>query len=226
MSWLQILDKLTATQESFLAFEKVVELASLCGVPQDEVPLLLRFFHGILMWHEEDELRDVIILDSISYFVTPATIVICKHAPSAEDSTYHSLEIHKACKRKMKSDFLRMVDKGALLRELLINYADQANIITHLMLKYGPLMSESAQSPSYLVPALLPTGIVSSVQAVFENFGGDWTASPVFNSFYFVFSVSTELEQHTTLNDCDLKCHGFLPSGLFEPTNLRRSSQH
>ena len=68
--------------------------AESCHIPAEDVPVCLRFLHrmSVLMWHEEDTLRDVIVLDAIKYFVKPITAVICKHNATSDDSTRHFKE--------------------------------------------------------------------------------------------------------------------------------------
>jgi hypothetical protein len=61
------------TEESFLSLREVQAIATSTGIPAEDVPSLLRFLHemGIIMWHKDEGLRDVVILDLIKYFMEP-----------------------------------------------------------------------------------------------------------------------------------------------------------
>ena len=71
LSWMKTLDKLTNLQKYFITIESI---ASSCEVSSSDEFDLLRYFHemGYWMWHDQPVLRDVIILDSIEFFVKPA----------------------------------------------------------------------------------------------------------------------------------------------------------
>jgi GTPase SAR1 family protein len=234
LTWLKLLDQMTAQKEFCLTFADIVSLAEDCDVDPVSLPQVLHLFHemGIVMWHEEDDLRDVIILNPIEYFVTPATVVICKHSPSLTDTIYHSLDIHKKCMKLHYHDWSVMINKGMLSNKLLEAFlqpstsnAQQAVIVKKLMIKYGllvPLLSSisistkelsTEEQTSYLAPALLPESAVVD-QDPLDDFWFDVLLGA--NTFFFVFTASKQLEQETTLTNDDLKTQGFLPSGLFE----------
>ncbi len=61
------------TEESFLSLREVQAIATSTGIPAEDVPSLLRFLHkmGIIMWHKDEGLSDVVILDLIKYFMEP-----------------------------------------------------------------------------------------------------------------------------------------------------------
>ena len=61
---------------------------------------------------DEKGLRDVVIMDSVDFFVMPATRVICKHSPNATDDTVHHGEVHEFCKKHHNASWERMVPKG------------------------------------------------------------------------------------------------------------------
>eukprot|EP01041_Mallomonas_annulata_P031695 gene31695-54038_t len=81
LSWFQVLDSINETKKSVLTVKEVQTIAQSYNVPMDDVSVMLSFFHqvGVLMWHDEERLKDVVIIDPIKYFVTPATLIICKH---------------------------------------------------------------------------------------------------------------------------------------------------
>ncbi len=102
LSWLRILDEIKATRRNCLT---IVEVQTICQkfnlTTADTIQLtLLLFLHemGIVMWHNETNLRSLIILDPIEYFVVPATTVICKHKPDMKDSISisHKRKIHQS----------------------------------------------------------------------------------------------------------------------------------
>ena len=103
--WLQLIDRLKDMKRSFLTYPDVVQLFQQYSVGEETIPTFLSFCHemSILMWDEEQRLKNIIILDPIEYFVKPATMIICKHsiahpqAPqqlsSLVDSSSSSLQI-------------------------------------------------------------------------------------------------------------------------------------
>ncbi len=139
---------------------------------------------NILLLLDEDQLRDVVIFDPISYFVSPATIIISKLTPTKDDSTTHETEIHRQTRLLHREEYLEMTSKGIvadiLLPQLLIQYNDRISKIVRLMVKYGLLVpivsmmtstSSSKDKPigdtilpyvnEYIAPALLPDVILT-----------------------------------------------------------------
>lgn len=232
LSWLQALDMINAHEQSYLTYDSVQAMAASCNIPQAMVPKFLRFLHemGALMWHEEDELKDVVIMNPISYFVTPATVVICKHTPTADDNVCHSLDIHKKVRKQHMSDWEEMTGKGIISQALLhalLESADEKERIVQLMLKYGLLVRLSAlesgnqlssSQSSYLAPALLPCRQLAdfSTPPATDSEPACWPLGNAETTFYFLFTASKELERHTIINWQDCQQYGFLPSGLFE----------
>lgn len=229
LTWCAAADKLTTLVEksAVLNWEDVIQVAVDCAIPFNEVPTFLTFLHkmGILMWHREEALRDVVILDPVQYFVTPATTIICKHAPTQIDATYHSLEAHKRAKKKFKADWDRMIHQGiiskvlidCLLEDCAVDHRDK---VIMLMVKYGLLVpykdnhekadnDENTQDMlSFVAPVLLPTN-TQDIQKTLQG-------REHVNSFHFVFMASRGLESHTTVSKEDCQALGFLPTGLFE----------
>lgn len=237
LSWLQTLDQLKSRQDSYVTYDEVVRLAGTCDVAESMVPKLLYFLHemGMVMWHSDERLRDVIILDPIEYFVQPATIVICKHAPNKDDTIYHSLDIHKKVKKRMKSEWDAMVTSGVISEALFSALLDPASEehkerILKLMLKYGLLVrivssdgggAGSSEMPhaelttSYMAPALLPENrAASDINAT--SFRKPWPTVKRSCTFYFIFCVGKTLFQKSSLTPKNCQELGFLPSGLFE----------
>ncbi|KAJ1434190.1 hypothetical protein B484DRAFT_394161, partial [Ochromonadaceae sp. CCMP2298] len=226
--WLQVLDRLAAEKRSFLTLAEVEQAAAVCGMGKEELPALLRFLHemGALMWHEDEALRDVVILDAVTYFVQPATLIICKHAPTATDPTLHLLPEHKTCRKALPREFRNMTEKGIVTGQLLqMLLGGEVGRIVTLMVKFGLLVpmqreEEGAEegvgvgvgagggvdpAQEYLVPALLPC--CSST--------GPWTSAP-YSTCYVVLTASSSLHKITPLTHKDLHSEGFLPRGLVE----------
>ena len=161
---------------------------------------------------DEPELRNVVIMDPISFFVRPATIVICKHVPTADDPTHHLLDVHKICRKKKNRQWQKMTTAGVVesdvLELLLSDHSENIDKIRRLMIKFGLLVrlhSGVSDKEEYLVPALLPPAIE----------GAAWSDSQ-WHTCYLVFTTSEEFKQYTTISTTDLKLLGFLPLGLFE----------
>eukprot|EP01040_Poterioochromonas_malhamensis_P013083 gene13083-biopygen2861 len=163
LSWFRVIDALKQANVPYMRYKEAERIITGCDIPQNRVSLLLRFLHemGILMWHDQDQLREVVVFDPIEYFVKPATIVICKHVPDEADGIYHLLDIHRTARKLHGRDFQRMT-RHALLQQHEENYLH----ISQLMLKYGllvPLTVEKVENNNeddnealYLAPALLP----------------------------------------------------------------------
>ena len=240
LTWLRTMDKLTSSGKTYLSYEEVVEIAEHCGVIADAVPSLLGFLHemGILMWHDEPSLRDVVILDAVAYFVSPATLVICKHLATAMDATRHVMEAHKDCSKQHYDAWMRLVHQGIanteVLGGLLKDCGAHASVVLHLMVKFGlvvPLHKEQSarlkgdavsvnqpaaslsQLAEYLVPALLPQQCESSVATAFD-IGAECAEFP--NRCLLVFSCAPALSDRARLRPRDIASSGFLPRGLFE----------
>jgi GTPase SAR1 family protein len=241
LSWFQVLDNFKSKNVPFLEYSEVESIIVSCNIPKDRVPILLRFFHemGILMWHDEDTLRDIIVFDPIEYFVKPATIIICKHVPNQSDGIYHSTEIHRKVKKMLPKEFREMVQHGIvseiLLTALLGEFLENYKYIKQLMLKYGLLVplilskseeyhhnntttetsmnsSDNDEEKLYLAPALLPEKDDQLVKELCSSS----SASSTSNCFCFIFTPSNDLNQMSTITLDDCNKLGFLPSGLFE----------
>ncbi len=120
-----------------------------CGLSSDEVEYLLSFLHdmGMLMWNDEATLREVVVLDPVSYLVVPATAVICKHKPDHGDPTHHISATHKECHKKYPDEWIELIDRGILhqcvLGILWREWSGQYATLLPLMIKFGlfvPLM--------------------------------------------------------------------------------------
>jgi hypothetical protein len=142
---------------------------------------------GIVIWINEEKLRDVVILDPIEYFVKPATMIICKHI-ATKDDPYHTVHcdmIHKSCRKEWPEDWFQMLEFGLvsdrLARELLISACedeDHLNIILSLMERYGlsssfNIISNLRTSVSRIsfFPAVAPSDPASYFldEEIFEN---------------------------------------------------------
>lgn len=199
--WIKIFDEMRSLQQSYLSYEEVIRISrekyqdvreSLIEHEEDveevdrkiliQVKEMLRFLNGMgmLMWIEEKDLEDVIILDPIEYLVKPVTTIICKHLATKDDpygTIHHIEEIHGESREEYGEDWERMLESGFVSEELanglLKRYygyrgraADPHLIkkILQFILKFGLMILSSIASRDksdtkafYLVPSLLPT---------------------------------------------------------------------
>ena len=228
LSWMKTLDEVTNLKRSFITIEEYCSIASSCKVSSSDEFNLLRYFHemGYLMWHDQPELRDIIILDPIKFFVEPAALIICKHIQDGNDPTIHFLSVHYKCKRKQPNKFNELSTKGILNSSLLPilweKFKEHSAILLHLMCRYGllvPLLyntivdsSDVVTAPvsvKYIVPSLLPSPSSQHKEQWLED------GAP-YQTCYFVFSYSEEMETKCIIQSTDLQSDGFLPNGLFE----------
>jgi GTPase SAR1 family protein len=219
LTWFKTIDQMADTQKDCLSLQEVATTAQRCDVSEQEVPLLLSFLHdmGHLMWLDEPGLRDVVILDPVSYLVVPATIIICKLSPDHEDTTHHFMTSHRECERMHKREWMLLKHSGVLNVKLLPilweSYVAHTEALLMLMVKFGllvPLRSEG-EGPvtQYLVPTLLSPAPLSDPNVA------NWADGP-YSSCYFVFTLAEELGQSSTVTEAELKSAGFLPGGMFE----------
>ena len=234
LTWLKALDELMATKKSYLPMTEASSIAIANGVERDGIPLFLSFLNemGVVLWLNEEGLRDVVILDIINFFVEPATLIICNHISKPSDSTIHHKKIQETCKKKRAKAWDEMTQRGLVSRQLmefLLSHKVEAGnipIIMHMMLKYGLIVRlehvqgrtskgqllPSQPSEYYLVPALLPASEGNPT-----NFQDSvWNHVKNYNSCYFVFSTATDLISLQSIPREALRKECFLPRGLME----------
>jgi hypothetical protein len=123
LAWLQAVDKFSDMigDQPWLSYDEAFAIAISCGVADKEVVEMLEFLHemGFLLWNQDEQLKNLIILDPISYFVQPATNVICKHNPTEGDPTHHFLKVHKKCRNSLPYDWNDMIERGVVSSNLL-----------------------------------------------------------------------------------------------------------
>ena len=153
LSWSSILDDMNKSKNSHLSLEQVVTIASLNGVvSSSDIENILHFFieMGAVMWYDEPNLRDIVILDPISFFVSPSTKIICKHIATLDDPTFHESELHVRCMRSFQDDWLAMTKRGIvtqrLLNMLLDDYSDDREHIILLMIKHNLIIPISSSA--------------------------------------------------------------------------------
>jgi GTPase SAR1 family protein len=172
--WLKILDEIKEKQLSFLSKNEVEEVAIRFLMSGEEVAEMLSFFcqMGMLIWINEDKLREIVILDPIEYFVKPVTMIICKHIATTDDPyhTVHCEKIHKVCRKEWPEDWFQMLEFGLvsdrLARKLLgaaCKNEDHVNKVLLLMQRYGLLTALPIKSSGdeirkrFFVPASTPS---------------------------------------------------------------------
>jgi hypothetical protein len=191
MLWLKALDEIREKGarkcKSFLLFEEVTDIGRKLGISFEEIPRLLRYLYemGVLIWIEESDLREIVILDPIEYFVKPVTRIICKHLASKNDprAIKHELQIHKECQKQLSEDWNLMLEFGLLTvllaRTLIMNgkhegmFDHHDSMVVLLMQRYGLMIPvfyqreiniDNDQKDSkigeeelvYFIPSLLP----------------------------------------------------------------------
>jgi hypothetical protein len=188
--WLKILDEIKAKLESFLMLSEIIKICSKFSLPPEKVEEMLTYFceMGILIWINEEKLRDIIILDPVEYFVKPVTLIICKHIATKDDPshTVHCVEIHKVCREKWPQDWFQMLEFGIVSERLARNLLrssckDEIHVdnVLSLMERYGLSSSflarhsgDSAICKSLFLPAVAPSSPVDYFveEKLFENY--------------------------------------------------------
>lgn len=224
LPWLAALDELQAAGTGSFSLTAATEIAVNAGVAHVDIVSWLSFLKemGILLWLDETGLRDIVIMDAISFLVAPATLIICQHtALSAFEATVHQEAVHRECAQRYPSDWIALV-QSALLSERLLpvlwqKYWSHKDKLLMLMTKYGLLVpffqSEEEESAgiarTHLVPSLLPQFDINIRE--YSQWSDD-----AYHSCMFVFTVISEFENYSKISAADLDLCGFLPSGLFE----------
>ena len=239
LAWFQAIDELTASTKSFLTLKEASDIATANGVEQDSVPLFLSFLNkmGYVLWLDEEGLRDVVILDVMTFFVEPASLIVCSHISNSSDSTTHLREkqLHYLkqlyYRKKDPISWDQMTLRGTVSRQyldiLLGKLVPTGNIpvVRNLMLKFGLMVKDEVErakaieseqsidpmvSEEYLVPSLLPRTVVDP--CVFED--EIWKKNvKQWKSCYFVFCTRTNY-LHSLLRFSQLKYDCFFPKEL------------
>lgn len=250
LSWFKVLDMMHEHQKdgpkgnniaaSFLTFTMIEQSCKQHNIHEvHDIEDMLQFFHemGVLMWHRESSLRDMVILNPIDYFVSPATMLICKHVQEGDDTTFHFLDEHREAQQRYKFDWDKMIREGVVHRCIVETIwskytAEHQQLLIALCKKYGLLVSLSdgeddndAQKSAitqgdeeddnmeshWFVPGILKE--YRSQNNPFDETFHETSQS----TFYFFFGISRMLEERNEAFYVeDAKVHGFLPSGLFE----------
>ena len=236
LNYFKVLDEMNERKKtvSYLSLEEVSEIANKYRVgSQDLIEEMLRFFRelGLIMWHEEPSLRNVVILDPIKFFVSPATNIVCQHKED-EQGTIHSNDVLREAERNYHDDFQVMKSTGVVSSELLQfilmehikrekQTGQQLNVryeaIKRLMNKYDlivPMFDDFGEDDlavttpkKYLVPSLLKS----------LNERGD--LNPRKNTLFMWCSIDGSDKLVNELSEVSER--GFLPPGLFQRVATR-----
>jgi hypothetical protein len=217
----QVLEDLrSGSSGNATTLQAVADMARRRGVSERDVLLMLRLFNelGIVMHHPEPALRHLVVLDPATFFVHPASLVVCQHH-------YHELQEHKRARRTLQYDYTKLCDQGLVSRRLLhlLWSGGQARKedLEQLMVRHGlmfPLFETtngdlSQEEQEFLVPAVLPQST--------GGYGGEAMlrsiAAPVARAVV-VFAegaVMDEWRRRGHLRAAEAVGKGFLPDGLF-----------
>lgn len=237
--WMKVIDEMKNSSDNCLTLQDVERICDRLSMSRQSIPYLLRFMHemGLAMWHEESNLRMIIILNPIEYFVKPATTIICKHASEnliETSDVIHELPIHKECQKLFQDDRKMLITTGISSKRLtdaLLTKNVYSSHIVELMKKYGLMFSfksdkgellpginkeddvdkfgkDEIKSDFYLVPSLLPhEHQYPQLEKTILK-----TSTPFYISFYS--SILFTNENIFTFHQ--LRKEGFLPQGLYE----------
>jgi len=222
-TWLQVLEELrSGGRGSATTLAAVVEMVARRGMGERDALLMLRLFNelGLVMHHSEPALRHLVVLDPATFFIHPASLVVCQH-------NYHELQEHVRARSAMLYDYNRLGDQGLarrrLLRLLWSGGPARQQDLEQLMVRHGlifPLLSAAdggsdlpQEQEDFLVPAVLPRSAADS--------GGEamlcGVAIPVARAVV-VFAegaVMDEWRRRGHLRAEEAAERGFMPHGLF-----------
>jgi GTPase SAR1 family protein len=217
LPWYDALDKLVK-QTPMISLSAATEIVLQCKVSPNKVTELLEFLRdmGVIMWYNEPEIKEVVILDPVEYFVKSVTKVICQ--PNA-----HNADAHHKCRKIRREEYDVLFNTGfaipGILHDLLSYDGHCADTLTSLMLKYGlatrwPVAgldggaADSVAVEKYLIPSLFPD--LPSCPT-----SRKWAEDEPVRTFYMAFSLSKTLGKEV-LKDGELAKVGFLPKGMFD----------
>ena len=227
LEWLLCVDKLKGMNKNFLGIQDFHGVANSCNVRRDHVPLLLKFLDqmGVCMYIDEPGLNDLIIMDVISYLITPATMIICNHLGDRGDRTRHRLPEHimsQISKPQHVQNWRDLVSDGILVASLLqalwVDRVPEIERLLSLMIQYGlivPMISadDTRNEAHYIVPSLLPQCSNAELISA-EGKWGNMDSST--QTSYLFFTLSKAIEDRSYLDKCELIGKGFYPNGLYE----------
>ena len=221
LSWLRALDELIATKKCYLAMDEASLITRANGVGDDALPLFLSFLNEMStsLWLDEEGLRNVVILDVITFFVEPATLIIHNDILKPLESTIHFKKIQELFSQNNPSAWNQIMSMGIIGRDLLCvllgHLVETSNIpaVIRLMLRYGLIVRlehrASRELPDeYLVPAHLPA--IAHI-----SYWSEWNDVRRHSTCYFVFCTHKDT-MLSCLRPSHLKSECFLPQGLME----------
>jgi GTPase SAR1 family protein len=125
--WIETLQDILMKKRSVLQFSEVSTLAQnngvICDDPEKvEVRKLLRVLHerGMLLWSDESNLADIVIIEPVEYFVKLAALIICRHLATTDDPNgiVHEKGIHKVSRALWPEDWFQMLEYGLVSQRL------------------------------------------------------------------------------------------------------------
>jgi hypothetical protein len=194
-----------------ISLEEVEIILKQCGIDRpEEGDEVLKFFHdmGIILWFNQDEIQNIVVIDPINYFVKPATKVIC-------DPNLHISENHEICQNECPIEWETFLKKGTASEKilyLLLKDYNQKHVrdVMLLMEKYSLILNVQNKNRNrlqsyFLIPSLLP-----STNLEVEPKFGDLC---VFNVIFYIKGRLTDI---SFISYEKLKKYGFLPKSVFE----------
>jgi GTPase SAR1 family protein len=227
-TWLGAYEDLQKETNSFLEFEKVKDICSVrgMGMPEDlelnlETVGMLKFFHemGLIMYHDEEALKDLVILNPARFLVEPASCVVCQLDVersddfSPDDERIRLITSLESEKPHQYED----LRKGVLHRQILWDFlwkhvADNKEELEVLMTKYQlmvPLANKDGNEDRFLVPGLLPDRQTNQVDDHRARLVGYF----IFGHMEIIQGYRKEDRGYVSVDE--VKREGFLPKGLF-----------
>ena len=198
----------------------VVEMAARRGMGERDALLMLRLFNelGLVMHHPEPALRHLVVLDPATFFVHPASLVVCQH-------NYHELPEHALARRTLLYDYNRLGEQGLasrrLLRLLWSGGQGRQEDLEQLMVRHGlmfPLLSAvdgdlPPEKEEFLVPAVLPRSAAGGGgEAILHCMSTPVTRAVV---VFAEGAMMDEWRRRGHLRAEEAREKGFLPDGLF-----------
>jgi uncharacterized membrane protein len=239
LSWFRAVDVLLDSKLNVVAYDVAKAMCLEAGLLLDDIDNFLLSMNelGIFMWHNVPGLRNALILDTIKFFLEPATRIICDQRAHI---TYSNEPSNKQTVRdsyNLGGSNLNLsvtgIASSELVRQLLkgnFNVANYELIVISLMIRYGlavewkPLQQQeprnSAQSPE-AIEAETPTMLIFPALFRFRSSDAeddnDWANGNTVSTIYLVFSLS-DFDRKLVLDERDLTSPNvcFMHKGVYD----------
>jgi hypothetical protein len=230
LSWCHAIDMLKMTKSSILEMKHAQELLKNV-IDNEELFPFLQYCEneGIFLCTKSNNdynSYEKIILDPVTYFMEPASLIICQHkeySTSSPVSRHHNNYVHHNCRTEHPLEWKTFVEEGILsvemLNQILSKYSnDDRKNITNFMISTNLLIPVYSQYDKliqkYFIPSLLlnQTAFFNSLTSP-QLKSASGTVLFVTKAKFYVYVTLYPNAECRTIDQ--MKRNGFLPNTFF-----------